>query len=144
VVRARTVLEEIGLPVQVVETESVLIEILLDGGQAHEALTHATEGIARAEALSAGYLLSTLRRLAGVAHLEVGDFESAEVELNVALSECAVHGALERGFILAELARVAEHSNPEAATDLRTRSAADLAALGFVGSERYPVTSWSS
>ena len=144
VVRARTVLEEIGLPVQVVETESVLIEILLDGGQAHEALTHATEGIARAEALSAGYLLSTLRRLAGVAHLEMGDFESAEVELNVALSECAVHGALERGFILAELARVAEHSNPEAATDLRTRSAADLAALGFVGSERYPVTSWSS
>jgi hypothetical protein len=59
--------------------------------------------------------------------------------LDAALVSCATQGQIERGFILAELARVAAHRGNAVERDrLAAESRQALDRLGHVGSQRYP------
>lgn len=139
VARARAVFADLGLAAEIVETDTAAIEILLIDSRIDEASALCDAALARAASLGAGYLLPTLRRLKGMALAAGGHDEEATSEFTHALRECEVHGNVERGFIRAELARLGSSANPSGADEMNSRSAADLAQLGFVGSDRYPV-----
>jgi class 3 adenylate cyclase/tetratricopeptide (TPR) repeat protein len=138
-VRAREALELLGLSAEVTETDAALAEALLTAGSPAAAATVAEAAVQRAESLGAGYLLPTLHRLRGAALLDSGRVDAAEECLDRALRACESQGQIERGFILAELARVATaREDGNRALELAGSSELALAALGFVGSPRYP------
>ena len=132
---ARSVLESMGQTAEVVETDAAIAESLLIERSSEEAAAVSAEAIRRAESLHAGYLLPTLHRLHGAALADSGELEAARVALTAALHACETHGRAERGFILAELARLLDRSSA-AQTAAESEQALDL--LGFVGSARYP------
>ena len=90
--------------------------------------------------MDAGYLLSWLLRLQGAALGDLGELEAAEVSLRKALRAADELSVMERGFVLAELARVASaQGDGDRAATLARESMTALGALGFVGSVRYPL-----
>jgi class 3 adenylate cyclase/tetratricopeptide (TPR) repeat protein len=139
-VEARDSLELLGLSAEVVETDASLVEALLVSGSPAAAAAVAEAAIQRAHSLSAGYLLPTLHRLRGAALLDLGDLDQGEACLGLALRACEAQAEeIERGFILAELARAADARADDAkARELAAESERALARLGFVGSARYP------
>ena len=143
--RARAVFSELGLLGEVFETQTVAVELMLAEGEWAHASALAADAIHRATALDAGYLLPTLLRLQGTALL-VGDrLAEARVALQAALDSCQTHGETERGFILAELGRLAlGQGDADAATSYAAESEQALLALGYVGSQRYPIRTASS
>jgi len=74
----------------------------------------------------------------GAALVDQGKLEEAQAVLAEALRCCASLGQLERGFVLAEQARVShEQGDVAAAARLSAESNAALDDLDFVGSGRY-------
>ncbi len=139
VLRARAIFVDLGLAAEIVETDTALAEILLETGHPDDAVSLCVESLARANSLGAGYLLPILRRIQGMALAQMGRIEEAVQAYRKGLHDCETHGNVERGFLLAELASITGPEDVSGAADLRSRSAADLAQLGFVGSDRYPV-----
>ena len=136
---ARATLVGLGQAAEVVATDTLLAEALLVSGDAVGAEALAGSAWLAADSLDAGYLQPTLQRLHGAALLEQGRLDDAEQQLTSALASCEQQGQIERGFILAELARVAvARGDAPAAVRLTTESRAALDALGHVGTPRYP------
>ena len=85
-----------------------------------------------AEGLGAGYLLPALHRLHGVALLRLHDLVGARRRLGQALALCEEQAPTERGFVLADLADLAEaEGDPSAARALRAQSRTALDGLGY-------------
>ena len=136
---ARAELTASGQPGEVVETDSAIAQALLDSGDVAGAADLARDAAARAGSLGAGFLLPTLHRVRGAGLAGLGCLDEADAALSEALRCCESQGQLERGFILDEQARVARsRGDDRAAARLGAESDQALAALGFVGSPRYP------
>ncbi len=137
--QARGRLVDLGQAAEVVSTDALVVEALLALGRAPEAEALAAKAWSEAASLDAGYLQPTLQRLEGSALVDQDRFEEAGVVLDAALVSCATQGQIERGFILAELARVATHRGEAAEAErLAAESRQALDRLGHVGSQRYP------
>jgi class 3 adenylate cyclase/tetratricopeptide (TPR) repeat protein len=135
---ARIELVASGQAAEVVETDAAISEALLEAWDAPAAEALARDAATRAEALDAAYLLPTLQRVLGAALAEQGRLLEAQAVLAEALRCCESQGQLERGFVLAEQAKVAQElGDAAAATRLSAESAAALDDLDFVGSGRY-------
>jgi class 3 adenylate cyclase/tetratricopeptide (TPR) repeat protein len=130
--QARAIFTELGLASEIAETDTAVAELLLATGHPAEAAELATDAGLRATALDAGYLLPTLYRLRGAALLAAGEFELGRDALEDAMRVCASEGAAETGFVLADLARATEVTDPEASNAFALRSAKALAELGHV------------
>jgi tetratricopeptide (TPR) repeat protein len=136
---ARRVQGELGLAIEVVETDAALAEALLADHDPKSAADLAADAGRRAESLGARHLLPTLLRIQGAALREAGDLVGAGSCLHQALAACHIEGGADLGFVLAELAALAQSTGDEAAAaDRALQSQRALAALGFVGSARYP------
>ena len=104
------------------ETDAAIAEALLAAGDWSAAADLADDGAVRAEALGAGYLLPVLDRLHGVALLRLGDLDGARERLERALAQCDEQAPTERGFVLADLAEVADAGGDRtAATEAQDR-----------------------
>ena len=135
--RARATLAGLGFAAEVLETDAAIAEAFLAAGDWSAAADLADDGAVRADALGAGYLLPVLDRLHGVALLRLGDLDGARERLDRALALCEEQAPTERGFVLADLAEVADAvGDRTTAADLRTASAAALADLGYDPSPR--------
>ena len=135
---ARIELAASGHAAEVVETDAAISQALLEAGDAPAAEGLAREAAVRAESLDAAYLLPALKRVRGAALVDQGKLEEAQAVLAEALRCCASLGQLERGFVLAEQARVMrEQGDSQAAARLSAESNAALDHLDFVGSGRY-------
>ncbi len=137
---ARAALSATGQAGEVVETDAAIAQALLETGSPEGAAALALDAAKRADSLGAGYLLPTLHRVRGAALADSDRPEEALEALAEALGACESQGGeLERGFVLAEQARVEASLGDSAAADrLAAESAQALDALGFVGSPRYP------
>lgn len=137
--QARRVQDDLGLVIEVAETDTAIAEALLADGDAAAAAGLAADAAQRAESLGARHLLPNLRRVEGAALADAGDPVGAESSLRQALAACHAEGGADLGFVLAELAALASSSDdPVTASALTKQSGAALAQLGFVGSVRYP------
>ncbi len=137
--RARARLEELGEPAEVVETDAAIAWTQLEHGDAADAARVAASAASRAEELDAGWLLAWLLRLQGAALSDMGNTDEARALLGRALDLADRHCRIERGFVLAELARLSGRSGSGAETVfLAQRAEAAFDELGFVGSPRYP------
>jgi class 3 adenylate cyclase/tetratricopeptide (TPR) repeat protein len=135
---ARLELAASGQAAEVVETDAAISEALLEALDAPAAETLARDAAARAESLGFAHLLPTLLRVLGTALGEQGRLLEAQAVLAEALRCCESQGQVERGFVLAEQATVAQElGDAAAAARLWAESAAALDDLGFVGSGRY-------
>jgi class 3 adenylate cyclase/tetratricopeptide (TPR) repeat protein len=135
---ARETLESLGEPAEVVETDAARVTAMLLDGDVDDAVELADDAIGRAEALDAGYLVPWLRRLRGAALSDAGRLEEARAELELALSLSVGSSRVERGFVLAELARVARRAGRDGEAERRTAEAERaFDELGFVGGPRY-------
>jgi tetratricopeptide (TPR) repeat protein len=135
---ARIELAASGHAAEVVETDAAISQALLEAGDAPAAEGLARDAAVRAESLDAAYLLPALQRVRGAALVDQGKLEEAQAVLAEALRCCASLGQLERGFVLAEQARVMrEQGDSQAAARLSAESNAALDDLDFVGSGRY-------
>jgi tetratricopeptide (TPR) repeat protein len=135
---ARIELAASGHAAEVVETDAAISQALLEAGDAQAAEGLARDAAVRAESLDAAYLLPTLQRVRGAALADQGRLEEAQAVLAEALRCCASLGQLERGFVLAEQARVMrEQGDSQAAARLSAESNAALDDLDFVGNGRY-------
>jgi tetratricopeptide (TPR) repeat protein len=128
---ARDSFQRLGLASEVVETDSVVVELLLASDDAAGACDLAEAAIQQAQSLDAGYLLPVLYRLKGAALLALGEESAAVEELNEGLRQCEVQGAAEAGFLLAELARAVESTDPALGAELRRKSQEALIELGY-------------
>jgi len=137
---ARVMFLDLGELAEVVETDAAIAFTLLCDDQPAAARDLVGGAVPRASALDAGYLLSWLLRLQGAALGDLGELEAAEVSLRKALRAADELSVMERGFVLAELARVASaQGDGDRAATLARESMTALGALGFVGSVRYPL-----
>ena len=82
---ARAVFVELGLLAEALETDTVVVELLLAEGEWQSAASLAARAAHRAEGLDAGYLLPTLLRLQGAALLDGGELPAARTALDLAL-----------------------------------------------------------
>jgi tetratricopeptide (TPR) repeat protein len=128
---ARDSFQRLGLASEVVETDTAVVELLLALDDAAGARDLAEVAIQQAQSLDAGYLLPVLHRLRGSALLALGENAAAEAELNEGLRQCKSQGAAESGFLLAELARAVEVTDPARCTELRRDSQTALSELGY-------------
>jgi tetratricopeptide (TPR) repeat protein len=135
---ARETLESLGEPAEVVETDAARVTAMLLDGDVDDAVALADDAIGRAEALDAGYLVPWLRRLRGAALSDAGRLDEARQELELALHLAEESSRVERGFVLAELARTARRAGRDGDAE-RHAAAAEraFAELGFVGGPRY-------
>jgi tetratricopeptide (TPR) repeat protein len=137
--RARGRFEDLGERVEVVETDSALALVMLEGGDSQAAAALARTGAQRAEALDAVHLLPALLRLEGGARSDLGDVGEARTALDRALELAERHSRVERGFVLAELSRLADRTGAaDEARRLTEAAETAFAELGYVGSHRYP------
>ncbi len=138
---ARATLVGLGQAAEVVSTDALSAAALLAAGDATGTEALAARAWSSAAELDAGYLQPTLQRLQGAALLDQGRLDDAELVLESALVSCQQHGQIERGFILAELARVAVARGDEVTSRaLAALSREALDVLGYAGTTRYPRT----
>ena len=136
---ARVHLDALGEAPEVVETDAAIALALLAAGESAQAAELAAAAAARATELDAGYLLPWLLRLEGAGLADLGQLEEAERILLEALALADAQSRIERGFVLAELARVAAaRADAAGAQTYVSASEAAFTELGFVGSRRYP------
>lgn len=140
--RARSRLEDLGEAIEVLETDADLAWVMLETGRPGAAAAVASQGAKRAEALGAGDVLARLMRLHGGALTDTGRRDAARTLLDRALELADTQSRVERGFVLAEHARLAGRISSGDDTEQYARGAAQAwAALGFAGTRRYPVRS---
>ncbi len=139
--QARVMFLDLGESAEVLETDAAIALALLSDGQPGAARDLVTVAVPQATALDAGYLLPWLHRLHGAALVDLGELAAAETALREALRAADELSLMERGFVLAELARVASaRGDADLAAELGSQSRDALETLGFVGSDRYPRT----
>ena len=137
---ARAMFVGLGESAEVVETDAAIALALLADGQPAAAGDLAAVAATQAAALDAGHLLPWLHRLHGAALADRGELDAADRVLGEALREADELSLMERGFILAELARVADaRGATDRADALARESRTAFDTLGFVGSNRYPL-----
>ncbi len=134
--RARARLDELGEPAEVLEADAALAWAALEAGEPADAATVAAAAVRRAEGLGIVELLPWLLRLQAAARADLGESAEAQPLLHRALELAGTHSRVERGFVLAELSRLA--GSPDEAADYARRAEAAFAEFGFVGSRRYP------
>ncbi len=118
-------------------TASLALAHLMNGDSA-QARIIAEEAVRLGEGLEGDVALCKALRVLGAAEADTGDVETAQATLRRALSIAEANNAVELGFVLAELARVASQLNQSDEADkLNRESQLALNRLGFTANQRY-------
>jgi len=138
-VRARESQERLGEPDEMVETDAVTAFLHVVEGSPQRGAEIAHAAAVRAKRIGAGHLLPMVLRIEGAARADLGEVDEARDVLEQALELSERDAVVERGFILAELARVALlGGDDERATHYESECEQAWDLLGFVGTPRFP------
>lgn len=137
-VRAREQQLRMGERDEVVETDAALAYVALVAGRVSDAAEAAEDAAERARDLEADHVLPFALRVAGAALVDDARIERGRQQLELALA-VTEPGHVERGFVLAELARAAAAAGDhDTAVEFASQAKQAWDVLGFVGTPRYP------
>jgi len=130
---AKTRLEALGAPAEVLDADVAIAEGLLLQGSYLEAVELVERCAVTADQVGARMVLPTVYRVLGFAHLSLGRYGEARLALDRALDLSSGQDLQhERGFVLLGLSQLARAEGDPRAVRLERESARALADLGVV------------